>query len=813
MILIVVESPAKINKIASFLSRDYIVEASMGHVRDLHAIKMSIDFDDNYEPIYVVTKPEVVTKLRAAMRKCDELYLASDLDYEGTAIAKSLLDLLKPKRYRRLIFNSITREAILAAIKTAGPINLDEVNAQKARRVIDRLFGWIVSKKLTKGLGGKLTAGRVQSPTNRLVVEREREIEAFFQKNSDATYYRVRGVFDKWRAQLYQPLKSGAEIASIALDAGPDPDAKVISFLKACLKSKFRIESVTSRDATRNPSAPFTTSTLQQEANRKMGLPIDATMRLAQTLYESGHITYMRTDSTAISPEGQQGIRDVILHLYGKEYYRKTTYETRASSQEAHECIRPTHPELTTLDKMDDRHQRLYTLIWQRAIASQMAPAQLKITTIRITISRLINEYWFQCQIERVEFAGFMRVYTESQDEEPDTETVKNYSGPLPKVGDQVQMQNIIARQEYAKPPSRYTEASLVKKMEAIGIGRPSTYANTIHTIVDRAYVKIADIPGLEREINIYEIHSERGQHVMKVFASTEKIHIGRENRKLTATELGMKVNDYLVTNYHDMMAYQFTANMENDLDAIATGKKVWHRVVDNFYQALVEANEKVDSQTSDMEVYLGEDESGAKIYTAVRYGPVVIRKAGQDIVNTVKIPDKLSAKDLTLEQALKLLQFPIKIGSYENQELVVKMGPYGAYFVFANRNYNLDWDIAMQKSTNKMLSAAIEIIREKQREILAEFEIKLSGETTRVILRTGPYGKYLQVLGKKTRRNVALPADVDPDKLDVETVLRIVTTKKRVKKSAKNSAKIRGQSRRKSNSKVTTMAKTRTKK
>lgn len=491
MILVILESPGKVAKVASFLGSGYVVKASMGHIRDLDPKKMSIDFDNHFEPQYVITKPDVVKNLKAAAKGVDMVYLATDDDNEGAQIAKSLLEVLKPAHYKRLLFNSISKEAILGSIKTATDLDENKVNAQKARRVIDRIFGYFISPLISKKIGGSLSAGRVQSPVVRLIVEKENDIKQFLKSNQDSTYFKVTGYFEKLKATLYESLDDEpwlatdalkGKIAHIPLIDGPEPKAKVITFLKRCLKSQFVVHSVTERTATRSPAPPFTTSTLQQEANRKFGMSVDTTMRVAQKLYEGGYITYMRTDSVQLSKESHKEIKEVIVEDFGEEYYQYKQYQTKSeSAQEAHEAIRPVHPEVHHLDgEVDDEFQKkLYKLIWQRTIASQMKPAKINVTTIQITISKFVKEeiepfYYFVSQIERVVFAGFMKVYVESVDDEEENGTVKNYTGKLPKEGDIVKMDNIIAKQEFLKPPSRYSEASLVKKNGRVGYWQTS---------------------------------------------------------------------------------------------------------------------------------------------------------------------------------------------------------------------------------------------------------------------------------------------------------------------------------------------------
>lgn len=635
-ILVVVESPKKISYISGFLGKDYIVKASCGIFRDLDPKTMSIDFDNNFEPVYVTTKPEVVKQLKSISKGIDTLYIASDEDREGEAIGYSVYELVKPKHYKRLRFNAINKKAILAAIKNAGEINYNLVDAQKARRVIDRLYGYMISPLLQKKLGGNLSAGRVQSVATKIVIDRENDIINFLEKNQDSSYFKVSGCFDNLKASLWEstdktPHNSKeafkGKAAHIQLtDDGKDPDINVTFFLRKALKSIFKIHSIADKIAYRNPAPPFTTSTLQQEANRKMGMSIESTMSNAQALYEGGFITYMRTDSVEISAEGHKEIKKVIESTYGEEYYQRNTYKNKSStSQEAHEAIRPVHPELIAIEeKIKDPYQiKLYKLIWKRTIASQMKPAKINVTTIQIIISKYLEEklkpfYYFQTHVEHVIFPGFTKVYVESEDDPDDDPTLnKDYKGDLPKVGDTVDMKEIVAKQEYLRPQIRYTQASLVKKLEELGIGRPSTYVNTIKTIIDREYIKIGDIPGISKKINIYSIKSEKKKHIMEIFEEESIILLGKEKKKLIPTELGITVNDFLMKYFADFLDYDFTANMETDLDKVAEGKKKWKHVVKTFYDKLnpiVEEVSKIKSVAKQTEQILGTDSKGNEI-------------------------------------------------------------------------------------------------------------------------------------------------------------------------------------------------------
>jgi DNA topoisomerase-1 len=811
--LVIVESAGKISKISQILGKDYIVKASMGHIRDLDPKKMSINFENHFEPIYVTTKPDVVKKLKEAIKKVDMVYLASDPDREGSAIAKSLYEILKPKNYRRIRFNAITHDAIMDAIKNAGEIEEELVNAQKARRVLDRLYGYLISPILQKQIGGVLSAGRVQSVTTKLIVDKEREIQQFLKKNSESSYFKVKGLFSNLNAVLYEASNEQSctsntpytgDKAKIPIVEDPIPNIKVIVFLKRCLKSNFRIRSITSKVVTRSPSAPFETSTLQQEASRKFGMSVDLTMKIAQKLYEGGYITYMRTDSVEISQEGHREIKKIIEKKYGSEYYQKNIYKSKvANAQEAHEAIRPTHPDLISLEgEVDDYNQiKLYRLIWQRTIASQMKPAKIKVITIQISISKFLDEkihplYYFQSNIESIIFPGFMKVYVESQDEQEDENGKnKDFIGKVPSINDEVVMEEIEARQEYLKPPPRYSEASLVKKLKELGIGRPSTYVSTIKTILQRDYVKIGDIPGINKEITIYTIKSKNQKHIMTIFEENTTTLIGKDTKKIIPTSLGITVNDFLVTNFPEMMDYHFTAKMEEELDAISRGEKIWYHVVKHFYNKLkpiVDKLSKMKNISKTSERLLGKDNDDNEIYASItKYGPVVKKKINSKYVYA-KIKDPHTLETISLEDAKRLLEYPKLLGKYNKKDIFLKRGDYGFYLTYNSDNYSLPEGIGQ----NIKLEDAIDIIKKKRSNQLAEFVIKdKTGGTFRATVVIGQYGPYVQIKRKHKKTNYPIPKDIDPNKITEEKILEIIYKPKKQKhfSSKKNGNRVGG--------------------
>ncbi|AGF85502.1 topoisomerase 1 [Moumouvirus goulette] len=794
-ILVIVESPNKISKISNFLGKNYVVKASVGHFRDLDPKKMSIDFENKFEPMYVVLKPDVVKNLKSNLNKIDTVYIAADPDREGEAIAQSLYDVLKPKKYRRLRFNAITRQAILEAIKNAGTIEKNLVNAQKARRVLDRLFGYLISPILQKQIGGKLSAGRVQSVTVRIAIDKENEIKNFLEKNSDSSFFKVTGKLSKLKSILCisqdkspHTIKTGYKgtTAHINLLDSNEPHKNVTKLLNNCLKSEFYVHSINEKIATRSPSPPFTTSTLQQEANRKFSMSIDTTMKTAQKLYEGGFITYIRTDSVEISEEGHKDIKKIIEKEFGKEYYQKNNYKNKvANSQEAHECIRPTHPDLLSLDsEVEDTYQmKLYKLIWQRTIASQMPPAKIKIITLQITISKYLEKklnpyYYFQSQIESVIFPGYMKVYTESYDDVIEDEN-KNKTENIPKIGDKLIMEEIIARQEYLRPPPRYSEASLVKKLEELGIGRPSTYVNTIKTIINREYIKIGDIPGIKKEITIYTIKSKNKKHIMEILEDNSHILLGKEIKKIIPTSLGINVNNYLLDNFSEFLDYKFTAKMESELDEIATGNKIWYKIVQSFYDKLKPIIDNLSTKNNISQInekLLGVDKNGCEIFaTKTKFGPVVKKKLGEKFIYS-KIPDNLSLDTIELKDAIKLLVYPKNLGKYKSHDIILQKGSYGPYVQYKNQNYSM-------KEMNEKdidINAAIKLIELQKENNIAEFEIKKGKNIISAIVLKGPYGFYIQTRNGTIRKNYPIPKNIDSEKISLEKVKEIISQPKK---------------------------------
>jgi DNA topoisomerase-1 len=755
---------------------------------------MSINFDNNFEPIYVITKPDVVKNLRSAMKNVDMLYIASDGDAEGDQIAQTIYDVLKPKNYKRLIFNSITKEAIMNSIKNAGKINENSVAAQKARRVLDRLYGYLISPILQKQIGGKLSAGRVQSVAAKIVIDKENEIKDFINKNAESSYFKVNGIFSLLKSNLFE-IKGeidtdtvyNGKIALIPLLDNNNPNSKVKKFMNRCLESKFIVHSVEDRIATRNPAPPFETCTLQQEANRKFGMSVDTTMKTAQKLYEAGYITYMRTDSIEISPEGHKEIKKIIEQEYGKDYYQKNVYKNKSTSaQEAHEAIRPTHPDLLSVEEeIDDAFQiKLYKLIWQRTIASQMKPAKINITTIQIDISEYVDKsitnpfYYFQSQIEKIIFPGFMKVYIESVDDAEEDDTMKGFDGKIPKLGQKIAMEMITARQEYKKPPPRYSEASLVKILKKLGIGRPSTYVNTIKTIMNRQYVKIDNIAGIKKDIVTFTIKTNKNKSPIKILEEKTFVFLGSEKKKIIPTNLGITVNDFLVEFFPEMMDYKFTAKMETELDAISNGEKIWHVVVKKFYDKLapiVDDLSKKKGITKADERLLGTDSDGIEIFaTKTKHGPAVKKYSGSKYIYA-SIPEYLSIEKIKLSDAVKLFEYPKNLGLYEKKDVMLHKGKFGFYFVHNKISYS----IGSELGSNFDLSEAIKIIEAKKSNIISVLNITENKKKIKATIMNGSYGPYIQVTRANKKTNYSISRNLDPSNLTEKIILEIISKKK----------------------------------
>jgi DNA topoisomerase-1 len=752
--LVIVESPAKAKTIEGYLGKDFMVKSSYGHVRDLTKGDKAIDIEHGFKPTYEVSadKKELVKELKKLVKESDVVWLATDDDREGEAISwhlKETLD-LNDANTRRIVFREITKNAILNAIQTPRGIDIDLVNAQQARRVLDRLVGFEMSPILWKKIKAGLSAGRVQSVAVRLVVEREREVDQF---NSTAQF------------KVTAEFTDGNKIIKAELPQRFNTDKEAESFLNALVDADFKVVDLEKKPAKKSPAAPFTTSTLQQEASRKLGYSVAQTMTLAQRLYEAGKISYMRTDSVNLSDFAIQAAKSAITASFGSDFVMTRKYKSKnESAQEAHEAIRPT--DFTVQEVGGERNeQRLYDLIWKRAIASQMADAQLERTIV--TIGNNKNATTFVATGEIITFEGFLKVYLESTDEEDEDES----AGMLPplKVDQSLQLNEIIALERYSRPPARYTEASLVKKLEELGIGRPSTYAPTISTIQKRGYVVKENRDGRERVLNVFKLKNN------KVKASTQTENTGQEKSKLFPTDLAMITNDFLVEHFPNVTDYSFTARVEKEFDEIAEGKKKWDAMLGTFYKSFhkqVEITETVERSSINSSKDLGvHPETGEKVIARLgRFGPLVqIGEADEE--NDIK-PRFASLRkgqlieNITLEEALELFKLPREIGLFEGKAMVVGIGRFGPYIRHDSKF------VSIPKTDDPMEideARGVELIQAK-RISDAEKVIKEFKESEYVKILKGRWGPYLAI-GKN---NFKLPKDKEPATLTLEECLKI---------------------------------------
>ena len=737
--LVIVESPAKAKKIEEFLGKDYKVMSSYGHIRDLKKKELSIN-EQTMEPDYEIPdeKKKLVTELKATAKKAKKIWLASDEDREGEAISWHLCEVLglDEEKTSRIVFHEITKPAILDAIQHPRHLDMNLVNAQQARRVLDRLVGFKLSPVLWRKVKPALSAGRVQSVAVRLIVEREREIQKF----KSESYYRVSAIF-----ALINENGNATEVKA-ELDKRFKTHEEVEAFLEKCKDAKFTVEAVNKKPLKRTPAPPFTTSTLQQEAARKLGFTVSQTMMIAQKLYESGRITYMRTDSVNLSTLCTNASKDEIIKVYGSEYSQPRAYHTHSKgAQEAHEAIRPTYMNETSIDGTS-QEKRLYELIWKRTIASQMADAQIEKTTINIHIDNA--EEKFVANGEVITFDGFIKVYRESTDDEDGTEDATHIL-PAMKEGDELQRREITATEKFSAAPLRYTEASLVKKLEDLGIGRPSTYAPTISTIQQREYVQKGDKKGVERS---YTIDSLKG---IKVTQRVKKEIAGNEKGKLLPTDIGIVVNDFLMENFPGIMDYNFTANVEQKFDDIAEGKTEWNKWMKTFdkdFEPEVSKVMNARSQHKAGERELGTDpKTGKPVFVKIgRFGPVAQIGSAEDKDKPLfaQLPSNLSIETITLEEALELFKLPRELGEFEGTKVSVGTGRFGPY-VQHNRKY-----VSIPKGEDPMtitLDRAIELIHEK-RETEQKRHLKSFAEDEKLELLNGKYGPYIAYDGKNYR-------------------------------------------------------------
>lgn len=758
MNLVIVESPKKAELISGFLKKhqlnDYKVMASAGHVRDLKQHSFSVNVEDHFRPEYVITedKKSLVRELKAAAKKADLVYLASDEDREGEAIAWHLSEALelKPEKTRRIVCHEITAEAFLHALEHPREVNMNLVDAQQARRVLDRIVGFELSPVLWKRIRPSLSAGRVQSVAVRLIVDREREITAFVPQSS----YRLQATF---------VLPSGERLLT-ELNHRFATEAEAEALMTRCATADFSIGAITRRAARRSPAAPFTTSTLQQEAAHKLGYSVSQTMRLAQSLYESGHITYMRTDSVNLSSQALGAIARQIEKHPGKEYHQPRRFQTKSKgAQEAHEAIRPTYIDRERVGGTA-QEQRLYDLIRKRTLASQMADAEIERTTVSIPVAG--TDYAFTAQGEVITFRGFLDVYMESTGEEGNAEVTKLL--PAVKEREALSLEALTGEERFTQRPARYTEASMVSKMEELGIGRPSTYAPTIQTIQNRGYVERADREGQRRNYTVLTLKDGAVKRAVK-----SEVY-GADKGKLLPTDVGIVVNDFLVNQFPNIVDYNFTARVEEEFDTIAEGKTAWSGAIGDFYQRFHPEVERATHERPAQRVgqrILGvQPSTGLQVSVSIgRYGPMAQLGTAEDAEKPrfASLQKGQSLETITLEEALSLFDLPKNIGEYEGEAMTVAVGRFGPYVRHAGKFYSLPKDTDPLSCTAEQ---AIEIIREK-RENEEKSLLKSFTEDADLSIRTGRFGPYL----KYKTDNYKLPKDVDPTSMSYDDCMKLI--------------------------------------
>jgi len=753
--LVIVESPAKAKTIEGYLGKEFIVKSSMGHIRDLAKGNDSVDIENDFAPKYEVSpsSKKVVSELKSLAKKAETVWLATDEDREGEAISWHLVEALglKPDQTKRIVFSEITKPAILKAIEAPRTVDSDLVNAQQARRILDRLVGFELSPVLWRKIRPSLSAGRVQSVGVRIIVDREREIDAHTAQSS----FRVVGHFD-----------TGKAVVKATCNSSFASEAEAQSFLEACLGAEHLVSSVETKPATKKPAAPFTTSTLQQEASRKLSFSVSRTMGVAQRLYEAGRITYMRTDSTNLSDVALEAAEKEISSTFGAEYAFKRTYASKSKgAQEAHEAIRPTDMSASSVDASREE-QRLYDLIYKRTLASQMADAKLDKTVAKISVSGRDEE--FVARGEVITFEGFLKLYLEgTDDEEGPDETTKDML-PAMTEGQSMTRDSIVATQRFSKHPPRYTEASLVKRLEELGIGRPSTYASTIDVMQKRGYVVKEDRDGTPRDFRVLTLQGPA------VSGSTETENAGQERGKLFPTDIGLVVNDFLLEHFQNILDYNFTADVEEEFDVIARGQLDWRAMLKRFYAPF---KETVDTTMENAERASGErilgvhPESGAQILCRIgRYGPMA-QIGGPDDENKqfASLLPGQSIETLTLEEALDLFKLPRTLGQHDGKTVTAAIGRFGPYVRYDGKFVSLKAADGDDPYT-VTLERAMELISAKM-EADAKALIKVFEEDESIRILNGRYGPYI----KAGRVNATIPKDEEPSGVTWERAQELI--------------------------------------
>ena len=757
--LVIVESPAKAKTIEKFLGEGFTVKSSFGHIRDLSKKNLGIDIENGFEPNYEISddKTNIVSELKTLAKKAETIWLASDEDREGEAIAWHLQQALnlKDSNTKRIVFHEITKDAILNAIQNPRSVDTNLVMAQQARRVLDRLVGFELSPVLWKKVAPKLSAGRVQSVALRLSVDREREIMGFKTEE----FYKVTG--------LFHPQSKGKSVKiQGTLDTRYASRQEAESFLQKCNGATFHIENIEKKELSRTPAPPFTTSALQQEASRKLGFSVTQTMRIAQKLYESGLITYMRTDSTNLSQIAINTIKQTIVENFGAEYSKVRTYKTKSKgAQEAHEAIRPTYPANQTIEGTP-QEKKLYALIWKRTVASQMSDAKLEKTNITIAGNNFAEH--FISQGEQVVFDGFLKLYLESKDDDHDNED-ENQLLPVLEVNEILDNLGITATQRFTQRPPRYSEASLVKKLEELGIGRPSTYAPTIETIKNRGYIAIEDREGSTRE---YTQLSLKGGQITETLLSEKT---GTEKKKLFPQDIGILVTDYLAKNFENILDYGFTAKVEEDFDKVAAGKLIWNKMIKDFYSDFhiqVESSLK-DTSHKNAERILGTDPNSGKVLIVRlgKFGPLVQRGENDDPEKQFAgLPKDKLIETITLEEASKLFDLPRTVGEIDGKTVIASVGRFGPYI-----RYNSKF-ISLGKSYSPYtvsIEEAAQLIEEHNRKEAEKFIMSFPEADIEVL--NGRFGAYIKHGGE----NFKIPKGTDAKGLTIEGCLEIIKSVK----------------------------------
>jgi DNA topoisomerase-1 len=775
--LVIVESPGKIKKIGEYLGSDYIIKASFGHCRDLDSKTLSIDVDNNFKPNYIVIpdKRRVVKDLKDIASSCKEVILAADEDREGEMIASSLADLLKLKDPKRIVFHEITKKALNDAVKKPTKINYNMVYAQQARRLLDRLVGYKISPILWKHMAGGSSAGRVQSVVVKVIIDKEKEIES----SISSPYFKSVAEFNYKKSKLNSVLMKGKDQYHYS---SYEKAEKYIN--KINQNTIFKVLEVSEKKTEKKASPPFITSTLQQDASTKLHFPVKKTMMVAQKLYEAGMITYMRTDSTNLSSDAMDKCKQYIEDKYGTKYSDPKNFKSKSKgAQEAHEAIRPTKLEVSKFTKLDKDAERLYSLIWKRTMASQMANAILNIQTIKIDAlidekSVLPKKSLFVSKLETIDFDGFLKLYNTH-----DSENEKGYLKM--KKSTVLDMKHIIISEEYTKPPYRYNEAGLIKYLEKKGIGRPSTYASIISKVMDRKYVEIKNIEGVKKESRVLKIDSK-----FKVSKNKKDVVIGKENKKIAPTVMGVKVTDFLVKNFDVILNIDFTAKFEKYLDKIAAGKAKWFNILDQYYKMFNPMVEKLHDEAKHLtvnssDVLLGKHpDSGLEIFTgSSKYGPYV--KILEDVESKkwkyAPLKDK-KPEDLTIEEAVNMLKYPKFLGKISNAHVYLYKGQYGLYLKMNKDTMSIkDKEMAEDKID---IHYAKKLFDSGDPYAIKTFLIK----NKKVNLKKGEYGYYLQIKGsgKKKNKNMSLPNNINPDELTLEKVLEYIARVNGTKKSYK---------------------------